>query len=480
MAGGPAWAYRQDLVQEAIRQYGRPETYFEDLHWRAPEDLTRLREQRLSRELWRAWDIPFYRRKWESAGFHPSRFRGLEDLSRIPMYTVDDIRESIELNPPYGDYQGVVPGPGVDGTRMYFSGGTTGKPRPTVYTAWDRIVGSLMVARGLQMHGFRHGDIVLNAWSYGTHNAAWAWDEALWLWLGCTPITVGTGNVTSSIKQLELARDYRAKSILTTADYLLHLRRVAEESGLTPDDFAFECFQTIGDVEAVSEAWGVEAYEIYAFHEVQTAASECRTRGGLHVFQDAFVVEIVDTETGEPLTEGEQGDIVITCLYKSGSPQIRYNIKDLSSVSSGICSCGASSQRLAHLAGRSDTMVKLRGVNVWPEAIGATIEDVIGGPAEFFCIAYRDENRNTDEMMVLVEGLAAAGLTTKDLAARLAAQHSVRLKLVEVPADSLASLTGRGTAAKLRRFKDQRNARSWDEDLARLLAQLGMEPNDKN
>ncbi len=453
------WPYRDSLVNAAVAEYGRPEHYLEGRYYASPDDLVRLREERLLRELRRAWEIPFFRRHWEKTGFNPGQFRGLEDLHRIPFYTVEDIRESIERSPPYGDYQGVIPGPEQTGLRMYFSGGTTGSPRPTVYTSWDRIVGSLMVARGLYMHGFRPGDIVINSWSYGTHNAAWVWDEALWLWLGCLPITASTGNVTASVKQLELARDYQAKSLLTTSDYLQHLRNVADEEGFKPGDFNFQYFQSIGDVKAATEAWQVPVYDIYAFHEVQTISAECTARGGLHIFDDAFIIEIVDTETGEPLPPGELGDIVVTCLYKSGSPQIRYNIKDLSRILPDRCACGSESTRMDHIAGRSDTMVKLRGINVWPEAVGRIAEEALGGHVEYFCFAYHYRGR--EEMAVLLEapeGMQekAASELQKKVSKAVQEKLGIKLQVKTVPQWALDDLTGRQTAAKLRRFRDER------------------------
>ena len=459
MAQPPEWPYAESLIQAAIAEYGRPETYFEERFFWSPERLRAIREERLKREIWRAWEIPFYRRRWEAAAFHPGAFRRLEDLARIPPYTVEDIRGSLETQPPYGDYQALIPGPGKSGLRMYMSGGTTGRPRPTVYSAWDRVVGSLMVARGLHQHGFLPGDVVLNAWSYGTHNAAWVWDEALWLWIGCLPITVSTGNVTSSVKQLELARDYGATSILTTSDYLLHLKKVADAEGFARSDFKFRSFQTIGDVKAATAAWEAPAYEIYAFHEVQTIAGECRERGGLHVWDDAFILEIVDTERGELLPPGEQGDLVVTCLYKSGSPQIRYNIKDLSTLAYGRCDCGSESTRMGRLAGRSDTMVKLRGINVWPEAVGSTMEEVIHGHLEYFCVAHRIGER--DEMVVLVEEPAqqpfeSSAILEEKLGQAVQSRLGIRLDVQLVSPGSLDQLTGRGTVAKLRRFRDDR------------------------
>ena len=148
---------------------------------------------------------------------------------------MDDVRESIEADPPYGDYQGVSVEQAVhEPMRVYMSGGTTGVSRPTLYTAWDREAGAILSARALYMQGIRPGDVVLNAWAYSTHNGAHAMDEALYRWLNCVVLSTGTGNVTPTRKQIELAVQYGAKAILTTGDYLLHLAETAREMGLDP------------------------------------------------------------------------------------------------------------------------------------------------------------------------------------------------------------------------------------------------------
>ena len=252
------------------------------------------------------------------------------------------------------------------------SGGTTGKSRPTFYTQWDREVGALLTARALYMQGIRPGDVVLNSWAYGTHNGAFSFDEALHRWLNCVVVTTGTGNVTSSERQVELAIEYQAAAILTTGDYLLRLADVAREMGYDPAvDFKLRALPNIGDRALLESTFGVECFESYGFHEVQWVSVECPAHDGLHIFEDAFVVQIVDPETGEPLPDGELGAICITELYKTGSPQFRYNIMDLSFLyPPGQCACGSWLRKMAPFAGRGDNMVKLRGVNVWPEAVG--------------------------------------------------------------------------------------------------------------
>ena len=280
----------------------------------------------------RAYRVPFFRRRWDAAGFDPRSIASLDDLHRIPFYTVDDIRKSIEEHPPYGDYQGVRPEDAThDPMRVFMSGGTTGKSRPTLYTAWDREVGAILMARALYMQGLRPGDVVLNSWAYSTHNGAFAFDEALYRWLNCVVLTTGTGTVTSSRRQIELAQQYGANAILTTGDYLLHLAEVAREMGVDPKrDLKLTALPNIGDRALLEQTFGADNYASYGFHEVQWVATECPERQGLHIFEDAFVVQVVDPETGEALPDGELGSLVVTEIYKTGSPQFRYDIMDLS------------------------------------------------------------------------------------------------------------------------------------------------------
>ena len=249
-------------------------------------------------------------RRWADAGFDPRRI----DLARRPLaapaYTVDDIRQSIDAHPPWGDYQGITPADALrEPMRVFMSGGTTGKSRPTFYTQWDREVGALLTARALYMQGIRPGDVVLNSWAYGTHNGAFSFDEALHRWLNCVVLTTGTGNVTSSERQVELAIQYGAAAILTTGDYLLRLADVARGDGLRPrhrlQDHARS--PTSATASSLESTFGVECFNSYGFHEVQWVSVECPAHDGLHIFEDAFVVQIVDPETGEPLPDGELG-----------------------------------------------------------------------------------------------------------------------------------------------------------------------------
>ncbi len=426
----------------------------------SPDDIATTQLARLQSRAAQAHEVPFFRERWDAAGVGPSDLRTLDDLDRFPAYTVDDIRRSIEAHPPYGDYQGVsVKQARDEPMRVFMSGGTTGASRPTLYTAWDREAGALLTARALYMQGIRPGDVVLNAWAYSTHNGAHIMDEALYRWLNCVVIPTGTGNVTPSRKQIELAVQYGATAILTTGDYLLHLAETAREMGLEPGvDLRLNALPNIGDKQKLTETFGVPVYDSYGFHEVQWVAIECEAGDGLHIFEDAFVVQIVDIDTGEPLPDGEQGAICITEIYKTGSPQFRYNIMDLSSLHPpGRCECGSWLRKMAPFAGRGDNMVKLRGVNIWPEALGEIATSVDGVGDDWFVIASRTGNR--DEMTIRVVSRldpAQFAALAEQIETRLQEVTGVRIGAEVVTPGSLDELTGFGTAAKLVRFRDDR------------------------
>ena len=214
----------------------------------------------------------------------------------------------------------------------------------------------------------------------------------------------------------------------------------------------------MGDRELLEETWGLPNYNVYGFHEVQYAALECPARQGLHIFEDAFVIQIVDPETGERVPDGELGAICLTEFYKTGSAQFRYNIMDLSSLyPPGQCECGSWLRRMRPFAGRGDNMVKLRGVNIWPEAIGEIATSVSGASADYFVRAYSEGTR--DEMVVhVVSELDASqddGLRDA-VERRLKEDLGVRIGCQVARPGELDSWTEINVAPKLKRFRDER------------------------
>lgn len=442
------------------RLYPPPPEYFETAYFDDRETIESRQLARLVEKAWRTYQVPFHRDRWDAAGFHPSQLTTLDDLWRAPFYTVDDIRQSIDDHPPFGDYQGVTPDDARrDPMRVYMSGGTTGKSRPTFYTVWDRMAGAVLTARALYQLGIRPGDTVLNSWAYGTHNGAWCFDEALYQWLNCVVLTTGTGNVTSTEKQVELAIQYGATAILTTGDYLLRIADAARSLGYDPEtDLKVRALPNIGDADVLSETFGAEYYRSYGFHEVQWVASECPMHDGLHVYEDAFVVQVVDVDTGEPLPDGELGSMVITELYKTGSPQFRYNIMDLSFLyPPGQCGCGSWLRKIGPFSGRGDNMIKLRGVNVWPEAVGELACAIDGVQPDYFVRAIRSGGR--DELVVAVTSdRDPSGWPdlVDAIERRLQGQLGLKIAATVVAPGALDADTEIHTSPKSKRFRDER------------------------
>jgi phenylacetate-CoA ligase len=438
---------------DLVAQFQPAPEYFSDGWLKTPEEIERVQLQRLKDRAMAARHVPFFAKRWAEAKFDPRDIRSLDDLWAAPFYTVDDIRKSIDEHPPWGDYQGVTPERALtEPMRIWMSGGTTGKSRPTFYTHWDREAGAILTARALYMQGIRPGDVVLNAWAYGTHNGAFCFDEALHRWLNCVVITTGTGNVTSSEKQVELAIQYGATAILTTGDYLLRLSQVAQEMGYSPTDLKIRALPNIGDREVLESTFGAECYNSYGFHEVQWVSVECPAHDGLHIFEDAFVVQIVDPETGERLPDGELGSICITELYKTGSPQFRYNIMDLSYLyPREQCSCGSWLRKMAPFAGRGDNMIKLRGINVWPEGVFEIAKEVPGTTDDWFARAVRVDNR--DELIFHIVGDESAKDAVEQ---KLRDRLGVKIAVEMARPGELDAWTEVGVAAKLKRFRDDR------------------------
>lgn len=452
---------RHEAVDYAAieRLFPPPPEYFESAWFDTPEVTARKQLTRLQDRAQAAYQVPFFRRRWDEAGFHPRDIRSLDDLWRAPSYTVDDIRRSIDDHPPFGDYQGVTPDMARrEPMRVYMSGGTTGKSRPTFYTAWDREVQAVMMARFMYMQGIRPGDVVLNSWAYGLHNGAFSFDEAAYNWLNCVVITTSTGNVTASEKQVDLAAQYGASAILTTGDYLLRLVDIAKSMGYAPTDLKLQALSNIGDAELLSNTFGLEYFKTYGFHEVGNVAVECPAHEGLHIFEDAFIVQIVDPDTGAPVADGELGSVCLTEVCKTGSPQFRYNIMDLSFLHPpGQCSCGSWLRRMGPFAGRGDNMVKLRGVNVWPEAVGDLACSVEGTLPDYFVRAVRENNR--DELVVSVVSdrpLDEHEAIRVRVEQRLQQQLGLKIAARVVGPGALDADTEFATSPKPKRFRDER------------------------
>ena len=444
---------------ELVREYPPAPDFFRGVFLQSREEIRALQERRLRAAVARAYAVPFYRSKWDAAGVSPADIQTLADLPKLPMYTVEDIRQSVDAHPPFGDYVGPEVRAGGIPWRIHSSGGTAGEPRPTFYSPWDREVGNILRARSYYWHGFKPGDVVMNTLLYSTHNAAYSAHEALWQWLGCIPVTTSAGVVTRTTRALEIAQKWQVNALVGFPEYLIYMSQVAKDMGLEVGrDLPLKLIECFGKSDLVREAWGVPAYDTYGMHEVQAISSECPYAGGHHIWEDAFIVELVDPDTYEPSPPGELGTMIVTALYKDAYPIIRYDIKDVTRLwPPGQCQCGSWMQKIDPIHGRSDFMVKLRGVNVWPEGCGAIVATKSGLTGEYYCIV---ERQGVREEMTLQAEYAEDSVDResihRDLERTLRDRLNVGIKVELVPPGSLASLTGAGVLPKARRLDDRR------------------------
>jgi phenylacetate-CoA ligase len=458
--------YPQSLdFAQLERDYPPPPTYFKTVARLSRDELYALQERRFLATMERGWEIAFFQRHWRGAGMEPGDIKTLEDLRRVPPYDVSHLRKSIQDHPPFGDFMGLGP---EDGVRMPLilqtSGGTTGLPRPMFYSPQDRQGMAIIGARRMAMIGIRPGDMVLCAYSMGLANGGMGPREALWFYTGAVGVMTGSGANTPTRRQIELIRAWKINVILGFPSYLRHMALVArDELGIDPRSLGIRVIGThlgMEDAKPIEDLWGAPALDMYGTHENGIVASECRHQTGMHAMEDAFALEIADPETGRIVEDGTRGCLYITSLFKWGAPQIRFNINDISAFDPGDCPCGMTTRRLQRIFGRYDGMVKLRGVNVFPEAIGATVVADARTNGEFFCFVDREGAEAKEEMDVWIEVRDAAAdraAFRADMEQRFKETLGVRVKVTPVGAGELDRFTGTSANSKVKRLLDRRH-----------------------
>ena len=430
------------------------------------EKLRDTQETRFRSIVAGAWQVPFFKRHWSAAGLEPDDIRGLGDLWKIPPYTVHDMRDSIANQPPFGDFMRVSP---ADGKHMPLvlqtSGGTTGLPRPMLYGPQEREIMALLRGRSLHMHGVRPGDIVQVTLSLGLSNAGLLLREAIWKYTGAVSLMTGSGNSTPSRRQIEIAQAWGTNVIVGFPSYLRHLALVSrDEMNIDPRNLGIRILHShlgLEDRKVIEEMWGAPCYDSYGIHESGLMASECTHKTGMHIFEDAYILEIVDPETDQPVSAGQKGNIYITSLYRFDVPVIRYNVNDISAIMQGTCACGSTLLRLEKIFGRSDNMIKLRGTNIFPEAVGVLISEDPRTTGEFFCIVEQVPPAGRDEMTVMVEiaeNTVAMTIVQQDLERRLREALGVKIKVQPVERGALDQYTEVTKTSKVKRLLDKRKA----------------------
>ncbi len=338
------------------------------------EALAAIQLRRLQATLERVYaGVPFYTKGFDMVGVKPGDIRSLKDLKKIPFTTKQDLRDNYPFKMFAAPMDNVV--------RIHASSGTTGQPTVVGYTARDIDTWSKLMARALAAGGAGRGDIIHNAYGYGLFTGGLGVHYGAEK-LGASIIPVSGGNTK---RQVVIMKDFGPTILTATPSYTLHLAEVAREMGVSFDDLNFK-FGIFGAEpwsenmrEEIESKLNLTAVDIYGLSEVMGpgVAIECHeAKNGLHIFEDHFIAEIIDPETGEVLPYGETGELVFTSLTKEAFPVIRYRTRDITSLNPEPCICGRTHIRMNRVSGRSDDMLIIRGVNVFPSQIESVLMDI--------------------------------------------------------------------------------------------------------
>ncbi len=437
--------------------------YFETTYRLSNDEMRALQETRFLEQMKRAWEIPFYQRHWGKAGMQAGDIRSLDDLKSIPAFSVHDLRDAIARNPPWGDFIGIDPENDAPmPLAMQTSGGTTGLPRPMIYSPQDREVMNIITGRRLFMQGVRPFDLVQVTLSLGLSNGGFLAREGIWKYTGAVPVMTGSGAQTPTRRQIEIMLAWKTKHLAGFPAYLRHMGHVMrDEIGVDPRSVGIRSLIVhlgTDDRQPLEELWNADVYDTYGTNECGSLAAECSEKNGMHVFEDAFFLEMIDPETGQDVPDGERGTIYQTTLFKHLAPLIRFNSNDVSAFKTGSCTCGCTHRRIDRIFGRSDNMVKLRGTNIFPEAIGAIVSETRESNGEYVCIVELGA-QGQEEMSVRVELIdpnSATGKIETALAERLKMSLGVKIKVEACAPGSLSALTGLKDSSKVRRLIDKR------------------------
>ena len=340
-----------------------------------------------------------YRRKMDAAGIKPGDIQTLADLQKLPFTYKDDLRD----NYPFG----LFTVPLDDVVRVHASSGTTGKPTVVGYTKKDIDTWAGLMARALTCAGAHRGDMVHNAYGYGLFTGGLGAHYGAEC-LGATVIPVSGGNTK---RQITIMQDFGSTVLLSTPSYALNLAEAMDAMGVDPASLSLRVGIFGAEPwsenmrEEVEKKLNIKAVDIYGLSEVigPGVAMDClQTRGGMHVFEDHFLPEIIDPDTGEVLPPGEKGELVFTTLTKEAFPVIRYRTKDISRLFYEPCSCGRTLVRMEKVTGRTDDMLIIRGVNVFPSQIEHVLVGIEGVEPHYQIVVEREGNLDTMQVRVEV------------------------------------------------------------------------------
>jgi len=376
-----------------------PYCWDREIELMAPKALRELQSQRLREVVARVYEgVPYYRAKLEAAGVQPGDIRSIEDITRLPFTTKADLRDTY----PFGLFASSM----EEVVRIHVSSGTTGKPTVVGYTRNDVAMWAEVIARTLAGGGAHRGDVVQNSYGYGLFTGGLGLHYGAER-LGASVIPTSAGQTQ---RQVQLMVDFGTTVLCCTPSYALVIGEEAKGMGV---DFAglplrvgFFGAEPWSDTmrREIEAALSVDALDIYGLSEIigPGVAFECLQKGGLHINEDHFYPEVINPETGEPVPAGQPGELVFTTLTKEALPLLRYRTRDLTYLLPEPCPCGRSSRRMKRVTGRSDDMLIIRGVNVFPSQIEEVLMGIEGTTPNYLLVVDRKPHQ-MDELEVQVE-----------------------------------------------------------------------------
>ena len=392
-------------------------------------------------------NVPFYRAKFDAMGLAPSDVKCLADLAKLPFTSKDDLRTTY----PYG----LLAVPQSEIVEIHMSSGTTGTPVVDAYTKRDMEDWSEGMARTLSGAGATRNDTVQNAYGYGLFTGGLGSHYGANK-VGATIIPISSGNTQ---KQLMMIRDFKTTILTCTPSYALYMAEQAREMGIDATALGLRagCFGAEPWSEnmraQIEKAWGIKAYDIYGLTEITGpgVAFECEGQYGMHVNEDLWYPEIIDPATGKVLPDGEKGELVITTITKEGTPLIRYRTRDITFILTETCGCGRTTRRIHRLFGRTDDLLIIRGVNVFPSQIEHTLIEIQGVEPNYLIIVDRSAQTHLDEAELHVEvNPEAFSDETKDMEAlrnrieaTMKSKLGINLKVKLVEPKSIERSTGK-------------------------------------
>ena len=469
-ADGRTNAYRSHVDFDDLDfRHPLPHRFIAEVMRWSPERMREHQEVLFADIVRRAWANRFYQEFWGRAGIEPGDIRGLDDVARLPVITHHDFRKSLVQCSPFGvhaspafESRSTVP------LKIQSSGGTTGAPRPTFFDPFETEVQGIQVARALLAQGIQAGDIMQIPVTLALANLGWIYYRACHNYLCVIPLTTGSGKVTPSRVQLELAARWGTNVWGGFPDYQLRLAEVAAATGFDLASLNTRFINSHlgadpGDVirNRLRDLWNCPVYDMYGTHEVGVIAFESEAREGLHFSEDTAFVECLDPVSYEPVPSGERGNVVVTSLYRRNPPLIRYDVGDQTiMLSDEIGANGFRRRRMTRFLGRSDDIVKVRGTNVSPEACAESLSTYAGRIGEWLCVATREckGDVGSDRLTVKLETHERSDVFAEELETRLSQDLGLAVAVELVAPGALAADTRADSEGerKVRRMLDRR------------------------